>query len=155
MNTTESASPSWTRSVYSDSVLCLVKMNDDKGAVERWEGEAEKINMSASYKELKRFDEEPIEFEWNIFPGFTSLQILRIICKSGTLNLRNVQTGSSSCQCSTTLIGQEKKMMEICRSNSAKDKEYAKRFSQGHWTFFGPGDEKKWYGTPLYTPEGK
>ena len=25
----------------------------------------------------------------------------------------------------------------------------------GHWTFPGPGDEKKWYGTLLYTPEGK
>ena len=34
-------------------------------------------------------------------------------------------------------------------------KEYAKRFSQGHWTFLGLGDEKKWYGTLLYTPEGQ
>ena len=35
----------------------------------------------------------------------------------------------------------------ICISNSEKRKEYAKRFSQGHWMFFGPGHEKKWYGT--------
>ena len=34
-------------------------------------------------------------------------------------------------------------------------KNYAKRFSRGHWTFLGPGDEKKWYGTLLHTPEGK
>ena len=39
-------------------------------------------------------------------------------------------------------------------SNSEKVKEYAKRFSQGHWTFLGPGDEKKWCGTLPYTPEG-
>ena len=26
-------------------------------------------------------------------------------------------------------------------------------FSQGHWTFLGPGDEKKWYGTLSHTPE--
>ena len=32
-------------------------------------------------------------------------------------------------------------------SNSEKVLEYAKRFLQGHWTFLGPGDEKKWYGT--------
>ena len=31
----------------------------------------------------------------------------------------------------------------------------AKRFPRGHWTFLGPGDEKKWYGTLSYTPEGK
>ena len=43
---------------------------------------------------------------------------------------------------------------EIYISNSEKVKEYAKRFSQEHWTFLGPGDEKKWYGTPPYTPEG-
>ena len=30
----------------------------------------------------------------------------------------------------------------ICISNSEKVKEYAKRFSQRHWTFLGPGDEK-------------
>ena len=28
------------------------------------------------------------------------------------------------------------------------------RFSRGHWTFPGPTDEKKWYGTLNYTPEG-
>ena len=34
-------------------------------------------------------------------------------------------------------------------------KEYAKRFSQGHWTFLGLGDEKKWFGTLRCTLEGK
>ena len=36
-----------------------------------------------------------------------------------------------------------------------KVKNYAKRFSRGHWTFLDLGDEKKWYGTLSYTPEGK
>ena len=40
-------------------------------------------------------------------------------------------------------------------SNSEKVKEYAKRFLQGHWTFLGPENEKKWHGTLPYTPEGK
>ena len=40
-------------------------------------------------------------------------------------------------------------------SNSEKVKENAKRFSHGHWTLFGPGDDKKWYGTLSYTLEGK
>ena len=31
----------------------------------------------------------------------------RMICESGTLNLKNSQTGSSACQCSTTSNGQE------------------------------------------------
>ena len=40
-------------------------------------------------------------------------------------------------------------------SNSEQVQNYAKRSSRGHWTFLGPGDEKKWYGTLSYTPEGK
>ena len=31
---------------------------------------------------------------------------------------------------------------------------HAKRFSQGYWTFLGPGDEKKWYGSANWKPEG-
>ena len=38
----------------------------------------------------------------------------------------------------------------LCIWNSAKVKEYAKRFPQGHWTFRGHGDEKKWYGTLFF-----
>ena len=38
---------------------------------------------------------------------------------------------------------------------SEQVKNYAMRFSRGHWTFLGPRDEKKFYGTPSYTPEGK
>ena len=37
----------------------------------------------------------------------------RMICENGTSNLRNSQTGSSSCQCSTTSIGQSKETMEF------------------------------------------
>ena len=67
----------WTKAkvlVHSDSVLCLEKMNDCKSAIERWEGQ-----VSASHKELTGIYGEPIEFEWNIFSGFTSLQILQEI----------------------------------------------------------------------------
>ena len=77
-----------------------------------------------------------------------------MICKNGTWNLKKSQTESSSCQCSATPIGQEGNG-EICMSNSEKVKEYAKRFSQGHWKFLGLGDEKKWYRTLPYTREGK
>ena len=91
-------------------------MNDSKGAIERWEGQVDAFKMSASYKELTGIDGEPIEFEWNIFPGCTSLQMLHLIqnnLQKRTSNLRSLQTGSSSCQCSTTLTGQEQEMMDF------------------------------------------
>ena len=33
-------------------------------------------------------------------------------------------------------------------------KTYAKRFSQGHWSFFVPGSEEKWYATLAHKPDG-
>ena len=35
---------------------------------------------------------------------------------------------------------------EICISNAEKFKDYAMKFLRGHWTFLGPGSEKKWNG---------
>ena len=40
-------------------------------------GQVEEFKMYPSYKELLGLDGEAIEFEWNIFPGFSSLQILQ------------------------------------------------------------------------------
>ena len=44
---------------------------------------------------------------------------------------------------------------EKCTSNSEHVKNYAKRFLRGHWSFQGPIDEEKWYGTHTYKPDGK
>ena len=109
-------------------VLCLEKLNGSEGAIERWEGQVEEFKMSPSCKKL-------LGIEWNMFAGFSTLQILQKI--QDDLRKRNIepqknsQTGSSSCQCSTTSIEQRKEMMEfvfriqkmsrITRRDSCKD----------------------------------
>ena len=76
-----------------------------------------------------------------------------MICKNETLNLRNLKIELSSCQCSMTSIGHE---IETKRFVFRMQKKmYAKMFSQGHWTFLGPGNEKKCCGGCNYKPEGK
>ena len=91
----ESSTSSWTRSVlshdqaikwtktkvrvHSDSVICGGQMNESKEAIKRWEGQVEEFKMYPSYKELLGIDGEAIELELNIFPGFSSLQILQEI----------------------------------------------------------------------------
>ena len=42
-----------------------------------------------------------------------------------------------------------------CNPNSNQIKNYVEKFSQGHLTFLVPGDERKWYGTLCYKPDGK
>ena len=41
----------------------------------------------------------------------------------------------------------EKRNEEKCKSYAYKVANYARRFLRGHWSFLGPGSEKKWYGT--------
>ena len=85
--------------------------------------------MSASFLRIAGIGGEVTEFEWMRHCRF--FRRSRLIYKSGTLNLRNSQTGSSSCQCSTTLIGQGRETMRFVfeiqkksrfsRRNSRKD----------------------------------
>ena len=44
--------------------------------VRAWKEKIDWFQNSLQYRELDRIDGEPMEFQWNIFPGFTTLQIL-------------------------------------------------------------------------------
>ena len=132
----ESPSLSWTRSVlshdhviqwtkaklrvYSDSVLCLGKMYENKDASERCEGPVEEFKLSPSHKECWESMENQLNSSGIFSKDFRHCRFFRksrMICESGSWNLRDSQTGSSSCQCSTTSIGQG-----ICTSNSEKSR---------------------------------
>ena len=111
----------------------------------KMEGQVTEFRLSTSYGELLGIDAEPIEFEWNIFPGFTSWQIVQKI--QNDLQERNIepeQFGDRIIFMSVfndnnwTMKGNE----ENCISNSEKVKAHAERFSQGHWTSLDPGSEE-------------
>ena len=63
--------------VFSDSVLCLGKMNENPQSNMAWEDRLTWFKSSPEYRALDRIYGEPIEFDWNIFPGFTTLQLVR------------------------------------------------------------------------------
>ena len=63
--------------VFSDSVLCLGKMNENPQSNNAWEDRLMWFKSSPEYRALDKIDGEPMEFEWNIFPGFTTLQLVR------------------------------------------------------------------------------
>ena len=72
----------WTTAkvhVYSESVQCLGKMFEHPEANARWEDQLKEFHQSNAYRELFGIDGEPIEFEWNIFPGITTLKTLQMI----------------------------------------------------------------------------
>ena len=61
--------------VFSDSVLCLGKILENHQSNDAWEQRLEGFKSSSVYRSFDRIDGDPMEFEWNIFPGFNTLQL--------------------------------------------------------------------------------
>ena len=134
--------------VFSDSVLCLGKVLQHPECNEAWKNRVAGVRAERSYRDFEDVKGESTEFEWNIFPGFTSLQLCDKIS-----NL----LGSSG-QSPETFTGRILFMSMFndisCDRYDKKDgclkkaefvKTFAGRFGVGQWSFIGPGSEKKWY----------
>ena len=60
--------------VFSDSARCLCKIFENPQSNDAWEERLGWFKSSPVYRNFDRIDGEPMEFEWNIFPGFNTLQ---------------------------------------------------------------------------------
>ena len=61
--------------VFSDSVLCLGRVLQHPDSNEAWKNGVTGIQSGKSYRDYDAINGESTEFEWNIFPGFTTLQL--------------------------------------------------------------------------------
>ena len=61
--------------VFSDSVLCFGKVLQHPDSNEAWKNRVAGIRSEKSYRDYDAINGESTEFEWNIFPGFTTLQL--------------------------------------------------------------------------------
>ena len=144
--------------VFSDSVLCLGKMNENPQSNISWEDRLTWFKCSPEYRALDKIDGEPNEFEWNIFPGFTTLQLVRDVQE---LLLRlSVQPENFTgriifVSMFNDISWRSKDNEKECESSAQLVSLYAKRFSAGQWSFLGPGSEKKWYSTHGSKPQGE
>ena len=134
--------------VFSDSVLCLGKVLQHPECNEAWKNRVAGVRAERSYRDYDAVSGESTEFEWNIFPGFTTLQL----CDKVSDLL------SSLGQTPETFKGRILFMSMFndiscdrydnkyeCLRNAEFVKTFAKRFGIGQWSFIGPGSEKKWY----------
>ena len=60
--------------VFSDSVLCLGKIRENSQSNGAWEDRLRGFKTSQEYGNFDIIDGEAMEFEWNIFQGFNTLQ---------------------------------------------------------------------------------
>ena len=61
--------------VFSGSVLCLGRVHSHPTSNEAWKERIGWIITDTSFRDYDAISGEPTEFEWNIFPGFTTLQL--------------------------------------------------------------------------------
>ena len=140
--------------VFPDSVLCLGKVNQNPTSNTVWEEQLGWFKDSPQYKTL---DGEPVEFEWNIFTGSTTLQLVDEVQK-----FMNKMSDSAQFQgriifmpMFNDIIWWIKDNEQECIANATLVSLFAKRFPAGRWSFLGPGSEKKWYSNYNERPRGE
>ena len=143
--------------VFSDSVLCLGRVHQHPMSNEAWKERIGWIITDQSYRDYDGISGEPTEFEWNIFPGFTTLQL----CSKVTDLLSRLGetpetfTGRILFMSMFNDISCDKKdNEEECLANAKVVSILAKKFGIGQWSFIGPGSEKKWYSMEENSPQG-
>ena len=134
--------------VFSDSLLCLGKILQHPDSNEAWKNRIAGVISVKSYRDYDGINGEPTEFEWNIFPGFTTLQLCGKIndLLSDLGQTPETFTGRILFMSMFNDISCDRKSnKEECLANAGVDKVLARNFGIGQWSFMGPGSEKKWY----------
>ena len=134
--------------VFSDSVLCLGRILQHPDSNEAWENRVTGIQSGKSYRDYDAINGESTEFEWNMFPGFTTLQLCGKIndLLSDLGKTPETFTGRILFMSMFKDISCDRKgNKDECLANAGVVKVLARRFGVGQWSFIGPGSEKKWY----------
>ena len=129
-------------------MLCLGKVLQHPECNEAWKNRVAGVRSERSYRDYDAINGESTEFEWNIFPGFTSLQLCDKIndLLSALGQTPETFTGRILFMSMFNDISCDRyDNKDECLKNAAFVKTFAKRFGIGQWSFIGPGSEKKWY----------
>ena len=110
---------------------------------------------STQYRTLDTIDGELMEFEWNIFTGFTTLQLVDKVQefknKMGDPTQFKERIIFMS-MFNDIIWGSEDNERE-CRANATLVSAFAKRSPARRWSFLGPGSETEWYSTYNERPQ--
>ena len=134
--------------VFSDSVLCLGRILQHPDSNEAWKNRVAGVRAERSYRDYDAINGESTEFEWNIFPGFTTLQLCGKVndllsCMGETPETFTGRILFFSMFKDISCDGKGNK--DECLANAGVVKVLARRFGVGQRSFIGPGSEKKCY----------
>ena len=123
-------------------MLCFGKIFENPESNDAWEQRLGGIKSSQNYRNFDRIDGEPMEFEWQIFPGFNTLQLSEEV-KSLLYRLGETPENSTGRILFVSMFNDvscgTKDNEEECLANARLVSLYARRFGKGQWSFIGPG----------------
>ena len=124
--------------VFSDSVLCLGRVLQHPESHEAWKNRVAGVKAGKSYRDYDAINGESTEFEWNIFPGFTTLQLCDKIndLLSDLGQTPETFTGRILFMSMFNDIFCDRKgNKDECLANAGVVKVLARRFGVGQWSF--------------------
>ena len=98
-----------------------------------------------------------MENRWQIFPRLTTFGFLEQIqefMKEQNCDPEQFKGRIIFMSMFNDIVWPQKGNEEQCKSNAHEVADYPRRFLRGHWSFLGPGSDKKWYGTYSDKPDG-
>ena len=138
--------------------LCLGKILKNLHSNDAWEDRLGWFKSSPEYRNFDRIDGEPMDFEWNILPGFNTLQLSDEV-KSLLLRLGETPENFTGRIIYMSMFNDiscgSRDNEEECMLNAKLVPLYAKRFGKGQWSCIGLGSEKKWYCSSEDSPQGE
>ena len=144
--------------------FCIVSWKDERQSNVVWEDRFTWFESSRECRALDRIDGDPMEFEWNMLPGFNTLPLCH---KDQKLMSRLSITPEKF---SVWIIFMVQRHLMGSEDNKKESETYAqlvslyaKKFGATQWSFFGPGQwlilrlgsEKKWNSVCANSPQGE
>ena len=126
--------------------FCVMPWNVDHNQILHGKTDCRGSKVLSEYRASDRVGREPIEFEWNTVPGFTTLQLWNEVQELMKKWPKKPEYFPGQIIFMSMV---QRHFMEISRQWGAMRVErqprvyYARRFSPGRWWFSGPGSEKK------------
>ena len=118
-------------------------------AIRRSSDQVSTLKMCPTFRELQGLDGDPIDFEWKKFPRIQSIGHVPQNSSRPTRKEHHTWkiqwSNDLHVNVHWTLSWKGKITKILVLFTSRKIKEHASNFNDGHWAFFGPGEESKWY----------
>ena len=136
-------------------MLCLGRILQHPDSNEAWKNRIAGVKAEKSYRDYEGINGEPTEFEWNIFPGFTTLQLCDKVndLLSDLGQTPETFTGRILFMSMFNDISCDRKgNKEECLANARVVKVLARKFGVGQWSFIGQVLKRS--GTAENSPQG-